>query len=225
MRRIDLNVDVGEGFPHDRDLLNMATSANVCCGIHAGSPEATRATVLQAREHGVVVGAHPGFPDRRVMGREPWAVARMTEAEDSLLAQLALVSEDARYLKPHGAFYNQSASQEAWAGALARLLRTAGLPLYGLPGTLHVQAAREAGVRFVAEGFAERAYRPDGHLVPRGEPGAEIATPEAAAVQALALAERVETICIHGDRLGAVEILHGVRTALVLDGFEVRACV
>lgn len=225
MRRVDLNVDVGEGFPHDRELLNMATSANVCCGSHAGSPELTRATVHLAREHGVGVGAHPGFPDRPAMGREPWPVARMTEAEDSLLSQLASVSEDAQYLKPHGALYNQSASQEAWARALARLLRATGLPLFGLPGTLHVQAAREAGVRFVAEGFAERAYRPDGHLVPRGDPGAEIETSEAAAVQALALAERVETICIHGDRLGAVEILRGVRTALVTEGFEVRACV
>lgn len=225
MRGIDLNVDVGEGFPHDRELLNMATSANVCCGFHAGSPEATRATVLLAREHGVVVGAHPGFPDRPAMGREPWPVARMAEAEDSLLAQLALVSEDARYLKPHGAFYNQSASQEAWSGALARLLRATGLPLYGLPGTLHVQVAHAAGVRFVAEGFAERAYRPDGHLLPRGEPGAEIETPEAAAVQALALVERVETICVHGDRRGAVEMLLGVRTALLSEGFEVRACV
>lgn len=225
MRLIDLNVDLGEGCANDEALLALASSANVCAGAHAGSPATTRKTVALAQRLRVTVGAHPGFADPVQMGRTPWPLARLDEAEASLTDQFDSMTEVARYLKPHGAFYNQSASEEAWSELLSRLASRGMLPLYGLPGTLHERAAKKAGVRFVPEGFAERGYLDDGRLVPRGEAGATIDTPEGAARQAVSLAARVETICVHGDRPDSVAILQAVREAVLEAGYEVRPCV
>lgn len=225
MRRIDLNVDVGEGFPNDRELLALATSANVCAGAHAGSKELTRETVVIAKSSGLAVGVHPGLPDRGSMGRAPWPIERWDEARRSLEAQVGEMAGDADYVKPHGAFYNQAAEGGPWAELLALLLRGTGLPLFGLPGTFHETAAADAGVRFLAEGFAERGYRDDGRLLPRGEPGAVLEDPELAGRQAVLLAGRVETVCVHGDRPDAVAVLGTVRTCLTEAGFEVARCV
>ncbi|MGE0001357.1 MAG: 5-oxoprolinase subunit PxpA [Fimbriimonadaceae bacterium] len=225
MRRIDLNVDLGEGCPNDDALLALASSANVCAGAHAGSPARTHKTIALAQSLGVTIGAHPGFPDPGQMGRSPWPLVRLEEAEASLNDQLDSMIGFARYLKPHGAFYNQSASEAAWSELLARLASRGGFPLYGLPGTLHERAAERADVRFVPEGFAERGYLVDGRLVPRGEAGATIETPQAAARQAVSLAARVETICVHGDRPDSVAVLHAVREAVIEAGYEVRPCV
>lgn len=222
VRTVDLNVDVGEGFPHDEALMRLATSANVGCGAHSGTPEASVETAARARALGLAVGLHPGYPDRGAMGRVAWDDGQVESATDHLVEQCRLFSAD--YVKPHGAFYNQAAASPAACAALVECLRAVSLPLVGLPGTLHPQAAERAGVRFVAEGFAERGYRPDGTLVPRGEPGDELDA-EAAAQQACRLAGRVETVCVHGDRPDAPELLHAVRRAVEAAGFRCQRCV
>ncbi|MCA1948748.1 MAG: LamB/YcsF family protein [Armatimonadetes bacterium] len=220
MGRVDLNVDIGEGMPYDAPLLRFATSANVGCGAHAGSPELTREVVLLCRDLGVAVGAHPGYPDREAFGRAPWDDP--WKAFDSLLAQTELLAGlGAAYVKPHGAFYNQSAAGGAAGDVLEELLRRLGLPLLGLPGGAHEGVARRAGVRFAREGFADRLLLPNGMLVPRSEPGAVVTGVDAVCRNALALAPLVDSICLHGDTPGSVELAGAVRRALEQAGFEV----
>lgn len=220
MGRVDLNVDIGEGMPHDAALLRFATSANVGCGAHAGSPELSREVALLCRGLGVVVGAHPGYPDREAFGRAPWEDP--WKALDSLLAQTELLAGlGAAYVKPHGAFYNQSAGGGAAAEVLTELLRRFRLPLLGLAGTGHPVAAAEAGVRFAREGFADRRLLPNGMLAPRSEPGAVLTGAEAVCRNVLSLAPHVDSICLHGDTPGGVALAEAVRRALAEAGHEV----
>ncbi len=220
MGRVDLNVDIGEGMPYDAPLLRFATSANVGCGAHAGSPRLTREVVLLCRDLGVVVGAHPGYPDRDTFGRTPWQDP--WQAFESLLAQTELLADlGAAYLKPHGAFYNQSAEGGPAAEVLEELLRRFGLPLLGLPGGEHEGVARRAGVRFAREGFADRRLLPNGMLAPRSEPGAVLTDPSAVCRNALDLAPQVDSICLHGDTPDCVGLAGAVRRALEEAGFEV----
>jgi UPF0271 protein len=224
VKRIDLNVDVGEGFLFDEELLKVATSANVCCGAHAGSVELCLATVDRCRSLGLRVGAHPGVPDRENMGRAPLVF----ESEDqrvallqSLLEQCAVAQWD--YVKPHGALYNATTSLgPATVPMVAFLLQTK-LPLLGMPGSHHEDIAFAAEVAFVREGFADRAYTPQGVLVPRSAPGAVLTDPSQIAAQIQVLAERVDSICVHGDIPGCVEIAILVRSKLESCGYEVGA--
>ena len=227
MKTVDLNVDVGEGVAFDLDLLDLATSANVCCGEHAGSPDLSRKTVEACNALGVAVGAHPGVPDREHMGRAPLPDDfERCALTDDLVRQVGfLKSLGARYIKPHGELYNASAVRSDVAEVLTVLLKESGLPLLGLAGTLHTQCAREAGVSFFSEGFADRAYSRDGTLVPRSEPGSVYCEPSLAAVQALELAERVDSLCVHSDTPGAYELLMAVKVALESDEFRVAPCV
>lgn len=227
MKTIDLNVDVGEGVPFDVELLDLATSANVCCGAHAGDDNLTRVTVHECRATHTAIGAHPGVPDRASMGRAP-----LPEDFDraalllSVLGQVDfLVGLGAVYVKPHGELYNASARREDVADLMTDVLRACGLPLLGLPGTLHEDIARSAGVPFFSEGFADRAYTSDGHLVLRSQPGSLLCEPSLAAAQALDLAERVDSLCVHGDTPGAYELLRAVKTALETDEYRVASCV
>lgn len=213
MGTVDLNVDIGEGFPFDEELVRIATSANVACGEHAGSPERTREVVGLCRDLGVVVGAHPGYPDRRSMGREPWRDP--LEALDSLSLQVDfVVGLGAAYVKPHGALYNQSMDPGPAADVLARLLERFRLPLLGLAATEHERVATAVGVRFASEGFADRSTLPDGRLTPRSQPGAVLTEPEAVVRNALSLAPRVASICLHGDTPGCVDLARRVRLEL-----------
>lgn len=246
-RRIDLNVDIGEGFPFDEELLRFATSANICCGSHAGSIELTRHTVNLCRKHKVRFGAHPGYPDRDTMGRAPMREGQERQYLRSVFDQLTDFESFARpeYIKPHGALYNDTAIilPEEWnkpdrdhsayeAGgiflshfpgvhSLAMLLRVHKLPLMGLPGTAHEEAARRAGQTFIREGFADRAYAGDGSLTPRSSPGAVLSDPAQIRRQVLELVGKVDTICLHGDTPGCVEIAGMVREALETEGVEV----
>ena len=177
-RAIDLNADLGEGCGNDRALLERISSASICCGAHAGDPATIRETLRAARDRGVAVGAHPGYPDREGFGRRERSVTA-AEVENLILEQVArlrtLAGEEGltiRFLKPHGALYNQAQRDgEVARGVLAAASRL-GLPLLGQPGSLLESRARGHGVRFIAEGFPDRRYRDDGSLVPRGEPGA-----------------------------------------------------
>jgi len=226
---IDLNVDVGEGFPWDSDLLALATSANVCCGVHAGSLQTTHATINECTRLGLRFGLHPGYNDRDSMGRAKRELADSTTQMGTLITlktQCDLVVHahpNAAYLKPHGAFYNQSAEDDVAADLLADILEHVRLPLMGLAYSLHQKAARRAEVPFISEGFIDRRVDDHGFLLPRELPNAMIADINHSVENALCLAPKVDSLCIHGDREGCVEMLAAVKSALTAAGFEVRA--
>lgn len=223
MRCRDLNVDIGEGFPFDGALLEIATSANIACGVHAGSWDLTIATIELCRAHGVRIGVHPGFPDRASMGRRVLSAEEVDHAQAGLVDQVErflAIAPDAAYVKPHGAFYTmgmgpRSPERDAALAALCAVLEAARLPLMTIEGTPPAYLAAEIGVGVIAEGFADRAYRADGTLVPRGEPGAVLEDPSAIEAQVERLADQVDSICLHGDNPGCVEFARRVRDKLI----------
>jgi UPF0271 protein len=231
--RIDLNADVGEECGQDAALMRCITSANVACGLHAGNRAVMRDTVLLARESGVAVGAHPGFDDREHFGRRDLQLPP-EEITDLVVRQidvLAAIAADAgvrlQHVKPHGALYNIAVRERRVADAIARAVASIDptLVLLGLPGSQLVAAADAAGLRVGREAFADRAYRPDGTLVPRTEPGAVIHDPAEVLSRVVGLAQRVDvdTICVHGDTPGAAELALRIRAALEGAKFEVRS--
>lgn len=228
-RAIDLNADLGEGCGNDRALLDRISSASICCGAHAGDPATIRETLRAARDRVVAVGAHPGYPDREGFGRRERSVTA-AKVENLILEQVArlrtLAGEEGlsiRFLKPHGALYNQAQREgEVARGVLEAAARLA-LPLLGQPGSLLESMARGHGVRFIAEGFPDRRYRDDGSLVPRGEPGAvlhDLAEIEAS-VQRVVAAGRVVTLCVHGDEPAAVANADRIRSILSHRGIAI----
>jgi len=249
LKRIDLNVDIGEGFPFDRELLKFATSANIGLGEHAGSRELTTETVAYCREAGLRVGAHPGYPHRASMGRDPIPEGEHKVYFDSIFVQCqwfaAMYAPD--YLKPHGGFYNDTAVvlPEGWRTEndaptpygqegiflskhpgvqfLMMLLRVYKLPLMGLDRTSHAEVARRAGKGFIKEGFADRLYRDNGTLMPRDRPGAVIKDPDRVAEQVRRLAPKVDSICLHGDGPDCLQFAERVRKTLEDAGYEVGA--
>jgi UPF0271 protein len=224
---IDLNADVAEGFPYDPEILSLVTSANVCCGEHAGSWDQTLATFELCRERGVRIGLHPGYPDRENMGRASLDRIGLSVAAamDSLRGQIerALAKCQPAYLKPHGALYHETMGVSGVSDAFPGLLREFRLPLMGLAGTHHERMAEAAGVAFLSEGFADRGYTADGKLIPRGVAGALVTESRAAAAQAVRLAPKVDSLCVHGDTPNCLEILSAVRAELLASGYEVVA--
>lgn len=250
--QIDLNGDVGESFGayeigHDAALIPILTSVNIACGFHAGDPGVMRATVALAREHGTAVGAHPGFPDlvgfgRREMKATPREVEDLVAYQIGALAAIA-AAQGVRlaHVKPHGALYNMAARDVDLADAIARAIAAVdpSLALFGLPGSQSLEAAQRHKVRAVSEAFADRAYRRDGSLVPRNEPGAVIDDEQIVVTRAVAIARErmviaadgtrvpldVQTICVHGDTPGAAVLASRIRKALSDAGVQVRAPV
>ena len=253
--RIDLNADVGEwsfepgepgaGLGQDPALMRVITSANIACGFHAGDPRTMRATLRLAAEHGVAVGAHPGFRDRQGFGRSEIQISP-DELEDIALYQIgalaALASAEGvrlHHVKAHGAVYNMAARDAALADALARA--TAGvdrsLIFFGLLGSELLKAGERAGLRTAAEAFADRAYHADGSLVSRQQKGAVIHDPDVVVARALRMVNegtvdaidgstvvvRPDTICVHGDTPDAAILAARIREALEAGGIEVRA--
>jgi 5-oxoprolinase (ATP-hydrolysing) subunit A len=231
-RTIDLNADVGEGAGEE-PLYEWISSANVACGGHAGDAASMREAVRLALRHGVAVGAHPSYDDRRRFGRtsidlDPAELARSIEAQLAAFRRIAdELGAPVRHVKPHGALYNDAAYRAEVALAVA--LGAASLSpvpiLVGLSGSPALRIWRERSFRVAAEGFADRAYEPDGTLVPRSVPGALVCDPSMAATQAVRLAEqgRCATICLHSDTPGAATIAKAARTALERAGFTIRA--
>lgn len=225
MRKIDLNVDVAEGFPFDSDLAWWATSANVACGGHAGSWDLSRQVIEVFKERDVRIGVHPGYPDRETMGRATPGPddesAWLTDVQAQVDEFVRRFPETASYVKPHGAFYNDSmvAGSAAWK-ALVAIVERHRLPLLGLPGTAHETAA---GFGFIREGFADRGYTPDGRLIPRGQPGAVLEDDSTIQAQVLRLAREVESICVHGDTPRSLSVASKVYETLYFAGYEVAA--
>nr|WP_308203203.1 5-oxoprolinase subunit PxpA [Georgenia satyanarayanai] len=245
---IDLNADVGESFGawtmgDDAAILRVVTSANVACGFHAGDPRTARRTCALAAEAGVAVGAHVSYRDlagfgRRFLDVDPGELTDEVVYQIGALQALAAAAGSAvRYVKPHGALYNAIVHHRAQARAVAAAVRTVdpGLPILVLPGTVIEEEARAAGLRPVVEAFADRAYLPDGTLVPRSRPGAVVTVPQevadrvvrmvtegtVAAVDGTAVPVRAQSVCVHGDTPGAVAIATAVREALDAAGVPV----
>ena len=232
--RIDLNADLGESAERwtsgeDVALLEVVTSANVCCGAYAGDDELIAATCAAAVERDVAIGAQVGYPDREGFGRVPMnmesgALREEVAGQVAHLADLAQgVGGSVTYVKPHGALYNTIVRDEVQAAAVVEAVRRAGLPLVGLPGAASLRLAEEADVPVILEGFADRGYTDEGTLVPRSEPGALLDDPRDAARLAVRLLhDGVESICVHSDSPGALDIVRAVRVALEHAGAQVR---
>lgn len=221
--RIDLNADLGEGFPYDEDLIGLVSTANICCGAHAGSPELARHLEGVCRAKNVRVCAHPGYPDRENMGRVspgPEVLAQPGELLQSLWGQMSLL-DSARAVKPHGAFYHDSGQSPEGSSLLLNLLMRRPLTLVGFPAGLHRAAAQAGKAAFEREGFVDRGYDGDGRLIPRGAPGAILQTEGEIKAQVLRLAEEVDTLCLHGDTPHCVEIARLVRMTLLEAGWTI----
>ena len=228
----------------DEQVMPHITSANIACGAHAGDPVVMRNTVRLARAAGVAVGAHPGFADLQGFGRREMTVD-LAEVEASVVAQIGALAAIAKaegvalqHVKPHGALYNMAARDRALADAIARAIAAVdpSLIMFGLPGSPMIEAGRAAGLRVAAEAFADRAYRADGSLVPRSQPGAVLEDVDAMVARAVAMATtgrvrtadgrevplRFETICVHGDTPGAADVARRIRSALRDAGAQVQ---
>ncbi|GAA1686823.1 5-oxoprolinase subunit PxpA [Microcella alkalica] len=247
MPAIDLNSDLGESWlpeivGDDEAMLALVSSANLACGAHGGDPNTMAAACRSAVAGGVVIGAHPSYDDREGFGRrdldvEPRVLETQLREQVARLAETAAAAGgSARYLKPHGALYNRIVHDEERAEVVAGVAAIAGLSVMGMPGSAIERAALRAGIRFVTEAFVDRAYRPDGSLVPRSEPGAvlhdvaEVAARavrlavdgEVAAVDGSLVRIEAESLCVHGDTPGAVAMARSVRESLAAAGVDVR---
>ena len=248
MQRIDLNGDVGESFgPYtigdDEAMLRHITSANVACGFHGGDPSVMRRTAGLAVARGVAIGAHPGFADlvgfgRREIRMEDREVEDIVAYQIGALAGVAAAADARlRHVKPHGALYNMTARDRELADAVARAVVAvdATLILFGLAGSCLIEAGEAVGLRTAAEVFADRAYRADGSLVPRDQPGSVIDNPKEVVERALRIVQdgtvgalsgeaieiRGDTICLHGDTPGAGGLAARLRSGLEGAGITV----
>ncbi|MGC4016915.1 MAG: 5-oxoprolinase subunit PxpA [Luteolibacter sp.] len=229
---IDLNCDLGEGAPHDAELMPLITSANVACGFHAGDQETMNRCVELALAHDVAIGAHPGYDDREYFGRREMTLSS-SDLVDLVTAQIhalrsATSSHKAtlRHVKPHGALYNQAARDPAIASSIAGAIYEIdpSLVLFGLSGSELIRAGEARGLATAREIFADRRYQPDGSLVPRSHPDAMIHDVAEACDQTLRLihAGHADTVCIHGDGPHAVEFAHALRRKLQAAGIEIK---
>ena len=244
--KIDLNCDMGESFGMykmglDEEVIKHISSANVACGFHAGDPMWMRHTVRLAEEHGVAVGAHPSFPDLVGFGRRNVSVTP-EEAKADLIYQIGALSafthtKSLQHVKPHGAMYNQAVNDEALARAICEAVLEVDptMILVALAGSRWVLIAKEMGLRVAREIFADRALNPDGTLVPRSSPGAVIEDVDEVAERSLKMVTQgrattiagdeievqAESLCIHGDTPGAVEMAATLRTGLEAAGIDI----
>jgi 5-oxoprolinase (ATP-hydrolysing) subunit A len=249
---IDLNADLGESFGtwvlgDDEAMLDVVTSANVACGFHAGDPVTLRRTVAAAAERGVVVGAQVGYNDLAGFGRRHMDVAP-EDLEADVLYQLGALEAMCRsagtrvsYVKPHGALYHRTGVDEVQARALVAAVRAYDptLPVLGQIGSVLLRVAESEGLGTVGEGFADRGYRSDGRLVPRGEPGAVLEDPDEVAARVVRMAVEgvvvaddgrvvsvsARSVCTHGDSPGAVAMARATRAALEAAGVELASFV
>ena len=252
MPSVDLNADLGESFGiwelgDDDAMLEIVTSANIACGFHAGDPVRLAVTCQSAASCGVRVGAQVGYHDLAGFGRRYIDVAR-AELTADVIYQIGALQALARtagtsvgYVKPHGALYNTIVNNREQARAVAEAVRAVdpALPVLGLSGSVFFDEARRLGLRTVAEAFADRAYRPDGQLVPRREKGAVLHDPNQIAERVATMVAsgrisaadgstidvEVESVCVHGDSPGALEIATAVRKRLLADGVELEAFI
>jgi UPF0271 protein len=248
MVSIDLNCDLGEGHAvssveMEEEILPLITSANIACGFHASTALLMEKTVRLAKRHGVAVGAHPSYADPLTFGRREMII-EPEELRADLIYQIGALSAICRsegvplhHVKVHGALYNRAAVDGETARTVAAAIRDSAPEAFMvcLAGSRMVAAAQESGVRFVKEAFADRAYAADGTLVPRSREGAVLNDP-------LTVAERLvrmlrekcvetvdgsiipmvfQTVCVHGDTPGAIDMLREIRRRLTEENFRI----
>jgi UPF0271 protein len=245
MLRIDLNCDMGEGFADDDALLSYVTSANIACGLHAGSPGLMQDTVKMAMAKGVAIGAHPGFDDRSNFGRTEMELSS-SEAHQLVKSQIVTLDRivvasggKMHHVKPHGALYNMAAKDEALAKAIAQAVFDfdASLILYGLAGSEMIKAAKQLGLATAAEVFADRTYQDDGSLTSRKLENALITDESQAIEQVMMMVReqkvisvngntiplRAETLCLHGDGAHAVKFARLTNQRLKQENIAISA--
>jgi len=246
--RINLNADMGEGFGaydigNDEALLKIIRSANVACGFHAGDPLVMRRLTRMAKEHGVSVGAHPGFNDlwgfgRRRIEMHPEDLEYTVAYQIGALQALASYADvKVTHVKPHGALNNMAAESRDLAHAIGRAIKAVDPDLIyvALAGSEMQKAAEALGLRVACEGFADRTYEDDGNLTPRRIPGSVIHDPALAREHVVNMVTRqmvtarsgktiplrIDTICIHGDEPSAVDVARAAREGLEAAGIEI----
>ncbi|MBS1487156.1 MAG: LamB/YcsF family protein [Bacteroidetes bacterium] len=244
MQSIDINCDLGEGVGNDSALMPWISSANIACGCHAGDEEEIKKTLALCLQHGVAVGAHPSYPDRKNFGR-----TNMRLSSDELFQivtdQLHLIKNIAQaqgtvlhHVKPHGALYNMAAKDAAIAHTLAQAVYQIDphLIFYGLSQSVMIDEAQKLNLKIAHEVFADRTYQPDGSLTPRTQPNALIADEQQAVHQAVILARqnevtdvngqtislRADTICLHGDGEHALAFAKLIHRGLTNEGIIIR---
>ncbi|SUA36603.1 LamB/YcsF family protein [Neisseria zoodegmatis] len=242
---VDLNADLAEGCGNDHALLQRISSANIACALHAGSAAEMQKALAWAKQYGVRVGAHPGYPDRENFGR-----TNMTLPEQELRAYLQYqlgalkalcdaAGVQTAYVKPHGALYNQAAADPKLAEIVVDTVRRFNpeLKLMALSGSLLLEAGQAAGLEVISEVFADRRYLPDGKLVPRTRPDAQVDSDEEAIAQVLQMVKegtvtavdgstvkvRADSICLHGDGAHALEFADKISGALKAQQIAIQA--
>ncbi len=240
---IDLNADLGEGIGDDAAMLGLVSSASIACGFHAGGPDEMAAAFGGARANGVAIGAHPGYADRANFGRivVPQSLAeieRLVAYQVGAACGLAaLAGHRITYVKAHGALYNLAAVDTDVAGAVAGGIVAVdrGLIALCLAGSAGAQAMAAHGLTIAAEVFADRAYRADGTLVPRSEPGAVILDAGEVTARTLKMLgdraitatdgtrrlTQMDSICLHGDTPGAIVLARALRSGLIAAGWRI----
>jgi UPF0271 protein len=243
MTTIDLNAGLGEGGAFDLELLEVVSSCNIACGGHAGDTSSMLETIRAAKSSSVAIGAHPSYPDVAGFGRRSRFMLG-SDLKQSLAEQMdtlqALITDEAAVLshvKPHGALYNDAADDVSLAAMLVDLVQQRAAAIVGPSGSAIESAAKRAGLTFVAEAFVDRTYLPSGNLVPRAEPHAVHSNLNTITTQAVRIATNGEvtaddgaiisifadTLCIHGDTVGAGEAARAVREVLLASGVDIRA--
>lgn len=248
MKKIDLNCDLGESFGNykiglDDEVIRHISSANVACGFHASDPLVMQKTVALAKENGVCIGAHPGFPDLVGFGRRNMSVS---PAEAKALVQYQIGALDAFckaagvklcHVKPHGALYNMAGKDDILAQAVCEGIfeYDSNLILLGLSGSKMIEAGKKIGLRTASEVFADRAYEADGSLVARSKPGAVITDENLAVSRVVEMVKngrvtsitgneieiKADSICLHGDGVKAVEFAKRIKEELLKNDVEI----
>ena len=253
MRTLDLNADLGEGFGcwrigDDAAMLDIVSTANIACGAHAGDPQIMRDTISTARHLGVAVGAHPGYADLAGFGRRAMLGVTASEIENLVAYQIgafvglaALAGHPPTHVKTHGALGNACAIDDDLADAVARAIRAvdAGLAFMVMPGMATARAADRAGLKPIHEIYADRTYAPNFNLTPRDRPEAMIHGADAALARIIEVLEtkvitatdgsvlpvEIDSICVHGDSVGAVEMATKLRKGLEAKGYVIASGV
>lgn len=242
--QIDLNADVGEGMLTDAELVPLVSSANIACGYHAGDEATMQATIELCLQHGVAIGAHPGFQDKENMGRKNMPL-NDNELYGCISKQLELMlylveknDTTLHHLKLHGALYNMSAENIEMASVIAKAIQSLspGLQVYGLAGSKFLDIISSVGLKPVHEGFVDRAYLKNGQLVPRSQDGAcihslalaaaqsrkMVACQEIETIEGVTIKTFVQTLCMHGDNLRAVDRATYIRGILENISVEIK---
>lgn len=245
MNTIDLNADLGEGYSTDEALLGIITTASIACGGHAGDDDTMRTCARIARQKGVVIGAHPGFPDRENFGRVRMEMDHddiayeVIDQVERLIVNAGREGAIVRFVKLHGALANMAAEDEELAYAIYEGVRDhhPNFGVLAIDGSAQVPAAESLQMKVVCEAYADRAYDRKGMLVPRTEAGAVLIKRKDVLARCLLLAKRGEilsregrvfessarSICIHGDTKGAVALVQGIRDTLEAEGLTVES--